>query len=80
MGRETVLFKSEEKKSRDEAVAILRQIADKVETGNLSLQQGNESLNLEFPENVTLEIKAEEEAGKKVVLLINRCIENILLS
>ena len=65
MGRETVLFKSEEKKSRDEAVTILRQIADKVETGNLSLQQGSESLNLHFPRNLTLEIKAEEESGKR---------------
>jgi amphi-Trp domain-containing protein len=65
MGHETVLFKSEEKKSRDDAVAILRQIADKVETGNLLLQQGNESLNLDFPQNLTLEIKAEEESGKR---------------
>jgi len=66
MGRETVLFKSEEKKSRNEAAAILRQIADKVETGSLSLQQGNESLNLDFPQSITLEIKAEEESGNRI--------------
>lgn len=66
MGRETILFKSEEKKSRNEAAAILRQIADKVETGSLSLQQGNESLNLDFPQSITLEIKAEEESGNRI--------------
>ena len=66
MGRETVLFKSEEKKSLEEVAAVLRLIADKIEKGNLTLQQGNESLNLELPQNVTLEIKAEEESGKKL--------------
>lgn len=66
MGRETVLFKSEEKKSRNEAAAILRQITDKLETGSLSLQQGNESLNLDFPQSITLEIKAEEESGNRI--------------
>ncbi|MCB2184371.1 MAG: amphi-Trp domain-containing protein [Desulfobulbaceae bacterium] len=65
MGRQTVLFKSEEKKNRNEAAVFLRQIADKVETGNLSLQLGNESVNLDFPQNLTLEIKAEEDTGRK---------------
>lgn len=66
MGRETILFKSEEKKSLDEVAALLRQIADKVETGSLTLQQGNDTLILDFPQNVTFEIKAEEESGKKL--------------
>jgi hypothetical protein len=31
MGRETVLFKSEERKSLAEVAAVLRQVADRVE-------------------------------------------------
>ncbi|MFH1913552.1 MAG: amphi-Trp domain-containing protein [Pseudomonadota bacterium] len=37
MGRETVLFKSEERKSTAEAAAVLRAIADKIETGQITL-------------------------------------------
>lgn len=61
MGRETVLFKSEEKKTRAEAAAVLRAIADKVETGQITLGADGTELPLDIPQNVTLEIKAEEE-------------------
>ncbi|MDD3617959.1 MAG: amphi-Trp domain-containing protein [Desulfobulbaceae bacterium] len=65
MGRETVLFKSEEKKTRSEIAEVLRLMADRVEQGRISL--GNEAghVDLDFPENLTLEIKAEEETGRK---------------
>jgi amphi-Trp domain-containing protein len=62
MGRETVLFKSEEKKSRSEIAAFLRTLADKVEQGRVSLIQAGEELALDLPETLTLEIKAEEES------------------
>lgn len=58
---ETVLFKSEEKKSVQEAAEILRQIADRLEAGEVVLKQGEEEVRLLIPTNVTLEIKAEEE-------------------
>jgi amphi-Trp domain-containing protein len=41
MGREKVLFKSEERKSLGEVAAVLRQVADKVEQGSISLGQGD---------------------------------------
>ena len=65
MGRETVLFKSEEKKMRSEIANTLRQLAEKVEHGSLILSRDTESVTLEFPENMTLEIKAEEETKRK---------------
>ena len=66
MGIETVLFKSEEKKSAKEIADILRQIADKIESGSMTLMQsGNETI-LDFPQSMILEMKVEEEQGKKL--------------
>ncbi len=66
MGRETVLFKSEEKKSSVEGVAVLRSIADKIEKGkSMTLRQGKDKVVLDFPQNMTLEIKVEDEEKKR---------------
>ncbi|HCY88294.1 MAG TPA: amphi-Trp domain-containing protein [Desulfobacteraceae bacterium] len=64
MGKETVLLKSEEKMSGQEAAKLLRDIADKVEKGRVVLTRGNEEVILELPERVEVGIKAEEEVGK----------------
>jgi hypothetical protein len=41
MGRETVLFKSEEKKASSDIANTLRQIADKIDGGSMILKQGS---------------------------------------
>ncbi len=61
MGVEKVLFKSEEKRGRQEIAELLRQIAAKVEAGRLTLSQGATSLDIDFPSSMTVEIKVEEE-------------------
>jgi amphi-Trp domain-containing protein len=61
MGRETTLFKSEERKSRDEVCAFLRSLADRLETGRLTLRQGDRELELDLPGRLVLEVKAEDE-------------------
>lgn len=61
---ETVLFKSEERKSIQEVAAVLRQIADRVEGGEVVLTRGTEEVRLNLPSNVTLELKVEEETKK----------------
>lgn len=63
--KETVLFKSEEKMARSDVTAALRTIADKLDSGQLVLSMGEDQVSLEIPENVTLELKAEEEAGRR---------------
>jgi amphi-Trp domain-containing protein len=66
MGIETVLFKSKENKSAKEIADVLRQIADKIESGSLTLMQsGNETI-LDFPQSMILEMKVEEEKGRKL--------------
>jgi len=64
MGKEVVLFKSEEKRSTAEVAAFLRQLADRVEKQEVILRQGAEELTLTLPGVVTLEVKAEEETSR----------------
>lgn len=66
MGIETVLFKSEEKKSAKEVADVLRLIAEKIEDTTMTLQQGTETIDIAFPETMVLELKVEEEQGRKL--------------
>ena len=61
---EKILFKSEEHKNLKEAADILRQIADKVETGNVVLKKGNQEVNILIPPKVVVEIEADEKFKK----------------
>ncbi|MGD2157415.1 MAG: amphi-Trp domain-containing protein [Anaerolineales bacterium] len=64
MGRETRLFKSEERRNRTEVSAFLRQLADKVGEGQIILRQGAEEISLQLPHNLILEIQVEDEDKK----------------
>lgn len=66
MGIETVLFKSEEKKTKGEIADTLRTIANKIDKGNLVLKQDSTEIALEFPAQIVLELKVEEEQGKRL--------------
>lgn len=61
MGRETRLFKSEERKGRSEVSAFLRGLADKVDAGQVVLRQGQEEIALELPGKLVLEVQVEDE-------------------
>jgi amphi-Trp domain-containing protein len=65
MGQEVVLFKSEEKQDRQSVVAFVRQLADKLESGEVTLIQGAESLTVSVPNTVTLEVKVEDETSSR---------------
>ena len=66
MGVETVLFKSEEKKSSKDIADIVRQIADKIDGGTMTLMQSGNKIVLDFPSSMILEMKVEEEQGRKL--------------
>jgi amphi-Trp domain-containing protein len=66
MGIETVLFKSEERKISSDIANVLRHIADKIDNGTMTLKQGSDEITIEFPNNMVLELKVEEEQGKRL--------------
>ena len=64
MGKETILFKIEEKKDIHSVAVLLRELADKIESQKVILKQGNQEVKLKIPSTVELAIKAEREDGK----------------
>jgi amphi-Trp domain-containing protein len=64
MAKEIVLFKSEERKSLTEVAAFLRELADRLDSNQVTLRQGAEELTLSIPDQVVLEIKVEDEGTK----------------
>jgi amphi-Trp domain-containing protein len=64
MGKEIVLFESEERKDLAGVVAFLHQLADKLAENHVILRQGSEEIVIDVPDNVILELKVEEEDKK----------------
>jgi amphi-Trp domain-containing protein len=65
MGRETILFSSEEKTDAQRVAAFLRQLADKILEGQVTLIQGEQQITAQIPPNLVLEIKLEEEPKRE---------------
>jgi amphi-Trp domain-containing protein len=65
MGKEVVLFASEEPQSLKNVAAFLRDLADRLETNEVVLRRGGEELAVQIPDNVVLELKVEEEEKKQ---------------
>lgn len=61
MGKEIRLFKSEERKKREELEEFLHQLAQKISSGQVILRRGEEELALDIPSNLILEIQVEDE-------------------
>ena len=64
MGKEIVLFKSEERKSIQSVAEFLHQLADKLAENKVVLRRGAEEIQVSIPDNVILELKVEEEIKK----------------
>ena len=64
MGKEIVIFKSEERKDLASVVAFLHQLADKLAKNQVVLRQGSAEIVVDIPDNVILELKVEEEDKK----------------
>ena len=54
---EKIILKSEDKMYQSEIVKFLQEIAMKTDTGVVKLVQGEESVELVIPQNLTLELK-----------------------
>lgn len=65
MGKETRLFKSEERMTRSNVAELLQQLADKISEGQVVLRQGQQEITLDLPHNLVLEIQVEDEDKKR---------------
>jgi amphi-Trp domain-containing protein len=61
MGKETRLFKSEERISRSELSAFVHKLADKISEGQVVLRQGQEEITLQLPQSLILDLQVEDE-------------------
>ncbi len=61
MSHETTLFKSKEPKSRADVVNFLHELANRIEQGRVDLRRGNDEIQFDLPEQLTLELKLEDK-------------------
>lgn len=61
MAGSTTLFTSKQRQSRNEAAAFLRDLADRLEAGKVTLRQGTSEVDLAPAEALTVEIEASEK-------------------
>ncbi len=64
MAEKTVLLSTKEAKGRQEIAETLKHIADKIAGGKLTLKAGQDSVDLEMPEQLVLEVKVSDKAKK----------------
>lgn len=59
---EEVLFKSEQRQSREQIASFLQTVVAKLDAGEaITLQSGEDAVTLEPPADATFEVKAERE-------------------
>ena len=61
-----ILMKSEQAQSRAQVADFLRDLATKIESNSVVLKQGKDTVELDIPDQVELEIEVEQKkkAGK----------------
>lgn len=64
MAKKNVLVKSDLRKNLAETAAFLRELADKVETGRVTLTQGGKDVVVDLPETVSFEVEYYEQPKK----------------
>lgn len=65
MGREVKLFSSKETKSRAEITGFLRELANRMDNGTVTLSRGVNEIALTLPEQMILELKVEDEEKRR---------------
>jgi amphi-Trp domain-containing protein len=65
MAKKNVLVKSDLRKNLTDSAAFLRELADKVESGQVTLVQGNKDVVIDLPETVSFEVEYYEQPKKR---------------
>jgi amphi-Trp domain-containing protein len=64
MSKKNVLVKSDQRKKLSDVAVFLRELADKIESGQVTLMQGGQDVQIELPQTVMLELEYYEKAKK----------------
>jgi len=64
MAKKNVIVKSDLRKTLPDVAAFLRELADKVETGTVTLVQGGQDVVIDLPETVSFELEYYEQPKK----------------
>jgi len=65
MVKKNVLVKSDLRKNLPDAAAFLRELADKIETGQVTLVQGGQEVVIDLPETISFELEYYEQPKKR---------------
>lgn len=65
MAKKNVIVKSDVRKSLPDVAAFLRELADKIEANQVTLQQGPDEVSLTMPDTVDFELEFTEKMKKK---------------
>jgi len=65
MAKKNVLVKSDLRKSLPDAAAFLRELADKIETGQVTLVQDGNDVVIDLPETISFELEYYEQPKKQ---------------
>lgn len=64
MAKKNMLVKSKLSKNLAESAAFLRELADKIDTGQVTLVQGGKDVVVDLPETVNFEVEYYEQPKK----------------
>jgi amphi-Trp domain-containing protein len=67
MAKKNILIKSTERRNSEDIAAFLRQLADRLEQQEITLQRGDEEIRIEIPDRVTFKLKVKEKIKKRTV-------------
>lgn len=65
MAKKNILIRSKERRNTQEMAAFLRQLADRLEENEITLQRGAEEISIEVPYRVTFKLKVKEKIKKR---------------
>jgi len=66
--KKTALFRSKELRDTASVAALFRDLADKLETGELVIQRGEQEVAMSVGDRVALKLKANEKKTKRGIL------------
>jgi amphi-Trp domain-containing protein len=65
MAKKNVLIKSKERRNTQDIAAFLRQLADRLEQYEITLERGDEAISIEVPNRVTFKLTVKEKVKKR---------------